>query len=32
MAKGLNHVEILLDLGTADGIVRQVLNELISRA
>jgi arylformamidase len=32
MAKGLNHFEILLDLGTADGIVRQVLNELISRA
>lgn len=31
MAKGLNHFEILLDLGTADGVVRQALSELISR-
>lgn len=32
MAEGLNHFEILLDLGSADGVVRRALTELMRTA
>ena len=32
VAEGLNHFEILLDLGTSDGVVRKALTSLIKRA
>jgi arylformamidase len=32
VARGLNHYEILLDLGSPDGEVRRALSELIGRA
>jgi arylformamidase len=32
MVRQLNHVEVLLDLGTTDGIVRLALDDLIRRA
>lgn len=31
MAEGFNHFEILLDLGTEDGVVREALTDLIQR-
>lgn len=31
MAEGVNHFEILLDLGTADGVVREALTDLLDR-
>jgi arylformamidase len=32
VADGLNHFEILLDLGSPDGVVRRALSELINRS